>query len=574
MSNELTPKSIQETEAQNRAQMKEVRKKEKEKDKADADLQIVIDGAKIKCDMCMVPIGTLKVNFDTPTTQDKKTATVQEKTMMSLQFNGNCLKSPNAQGPCKGLMQLGQWKDTGTVLVQDEKPLLKKSTIMCNYGGSEISFINSGQLNVPESVPSVVKRKVLPEENFEINLSLNKSQNTFVPLGILDFDNNYENRFFVFNYSLKLNNIDSVNFQIFKDNGEQIFQTNQLAPIVVKGQRTAELFNKLKLETPPSDPLKPNKIFDVQKLIDEYSNPDYTHIGDHSIFWDGFNNDEIYDSTWFDSKKLKVRITAKKGGATKIKEIEFETIRKKVEWLDVKIDKKSKKIDVNLRVDLKDGGSEGINSFNEVSPEAISYYRFQPLNYQATPYINIENYTLQGISRFWSRHSNNIGSGVNIGSNLFEVFVQAKVDKKGLAAPKIIYQTNTEEGRSRNWELSRKLFFFEGYLYRNYWEKYPNSILFQNKGWEYVMANIEDFKMTAAHEIGHEIILTYGGHKYSKSHKGSSTIITQNDLGLNLPSTGEIDLMKYYKQYYDIPRTIVAEKDLLVLIWLIKIEIK
>ncbi|QYS88273.1 hypothetical protein [Flavobacterium davisii] len=50
--------------------------------------------------------------------------------------------------------------------------------------------------------------------------------------------------------------------------------------------------------------------------------------------------------------------------------------------------------------------------------------------------------------------------------------------------------------------------------------------------------------------------------------------MTQSDLGLVLPATGEIDLMKYYSQYYDISRTIVAKEDLLSLIWLSKIKIK
>ena len=40
-----------------------------------------------------------------------------------------------------------------------------------------------------------------------------------------------------------------------------------------------------------------------------------------------------------------------------------------------------------------------------------------------------------------------------------------------------------------------------------------------------------DFKLIAAHEIGHEILLAYGGHLYSKTHKGSSTLLTQQPLG-------------------------------------------
>ncbi len=64
----------------------------------------------------------------------------------------------------------------------------------------------------------------------------------------------------------------------------------------------------------------------------------------------------------------------------------------------------------------------------------------------------------------------------------------------------------------------------------------------------YITNTNEDFKMTSAHEIGYEILLAFGGHKYSKSHKGSSTIITQKDKNTPLPQKGEIDLMKYYKK--------------------------
>ncbi|MFK7031837.1 hypothetical protein [Flavobacterium oreochromis] len=287
-----------------------------------------------------------------------------------------------------------------------------------------------------------------------------------------------------------------------------------------------------------------------------------------------FDNNEI-----FDNKKLTARVTARKGIERKRIEVEFETTRKEVDWVDVKINKKTKRIDVTLRVDLKDGGAEGIDKYNDVSPQSIAYYKYQPLNYQATPYSDIESYTLDGIAKFWSRNSNNIGGGVAIGSDLYEVFVQAKVDKEGLASPKIIYQTNIEDGRSRNWELSRKLFFYEGYLYYPDWKSQGASkLIFQNQGWYYKLADIDDFKMTAAHEIGHEVLLTYGGHIYSKTHKGTShwSMIIQNPSSNATlkPSTGEIDLMKYYLDYYDIPRTIITEFDLLKLLWLTKLKIK
>ena len=129
------------------------KKEERNEEEAVAEgLKLVIDQAKIKCDFCVNPEGVLKVNFDTPTTQDKKTATVVEKDMKSLIFTGNCKKSPNMALPCASVMQLGEWQNTGTLLVQDKSPLLKQSTIPCLYGGSTIEITDSGQRNVPSNV--------------------------------------------------------------------------------------------------------------------------------------------------------------------------------------------------------------------------------------------------------------------------------------------------------------------------------------------------------------------------------------------------------------------------------------
>lgn len=134
------------------AEKRKVREKE---DKVSEELKLVIDGAKIECKLCTNPQGILKVNFDTPTTQDKLTATVVEKDMRSLIFMGNCLKSPNAAAPCVAVMQLGEWKDVGTLKVQDQFPLLKKSTIPCNYGGSTIEITDSGQKSEPAEIKTI-----------------------------------------------------------------------------------------------------------------------------------------------------------------------------------------------------------------------------------------------------------------------------------------------------------------------------------------------------------------------------------------------------------------------------------
>lgn len=130
----------------------EKREERDKKDKVAEELKLVIDMAKIECKLCTNPQGVLKVNFDTPTTQDKLTATVVEKDMKSLIFMGTCIKSPNSASPCASVMQLGEWKDVGTLKVQEQFPLLKKSTIPCNYGGIKIEITDSGQRSEPAEV--------------------------------------------------------------------------------------------------------------------------------------------------------------------------------------------------------------------------------------------------------------------------------------------------------------------------------------------------------------------------------------------------------------------------------------
>lgn len=132
--------------------IEEARKENKEEEEAEDGLKYVIDGAKLKCDLCTVPEGELKVNYDTPSTQDKRTATVVEKDKTSLIFKGNCKKSPQSASPCASVMKLADWKDVGTVYFQDEFPLLLKSTIKCEYGGVPIKITDCGQRCEPEYV--------------------------------------------------------------------------------------------------------------------------------------------------------------------------------------------------------------------------------------------------------------------------------------------------------------------------------------------------------------------------------------------------------------------------------------
>lgn len=415
------------------------------------------------------------------------------------------------------------------------------------------------------------------DKEFGIAFSLDLSDKTFVPLGVLDFKNNIENGYFKFNYSLFDESIDSLEFRVLDDKGDALFIETNIKPVtILAGQKQSFLDDMRSKAKQISDPGVKKNIFDINSVLQSYTGASgYTEPGHYSIYWDGFTTDKVYDSSSIAGKRLKAKITATKNGVSKSLEQEFSVVRGGADWIDVKIDRRNKIIDIHLSIDLKNGGAEGLNKDGEVSQEAVDYYKKPPLNKQAVLYQDLERYALDGVEQFWSRHSGNIGKGITIGKDLYQVFVRAGSDEHGMPAPRIVYQTNQEEGRSRNWELSRILYFADGYIYHPGWKKYPGSIIFNTKGWMFG-SNIPDFKMTAAHEIGHQILLSYGGQEYSKSHKKSSTIITQEvlDSAPAIPGAGEIDLMKYYQNYYAIPRTIVAEFDVTKLIWLTKLKIQ
>jgi hypothetical protein len=162
---DIAEHNIEHKSSQNTERKEEAKEEKKKEEKASDGQKMVLDGAKLQCTLCTNPVGDLKVNFDTPTTQGKKTATVKEKDMKSLIFKGNCTKSPQSSSPCASMMQLGKWKDVGTSKVQDQFPLLLKSTIKCNYGGVDIKITDCGQRNEPEDVKpaskGLKKKKIL-----------------------------------------------------------------------------------------------------------------------------------------------------------------------------------------------------------------------------------------------------------------------------------------------------------------------------------------------------------------------------------------------------------------------------
>ncbi len=189
-----------------------------------------------------------------------------------------------------------------------------------------------------------------------------------------------------------------------------------------------------------------------------------------------------------------------------------------------------------------------------------------------------------------------IAKDVKINEEAYEVYVNGmNTEINHINSMVLIYNTNNDWGRSGNPGVLARTFYNVGYLEFS-------------DGWGYDTEEKEekDFKLTAAHELGHTILESYGGVTYSWQHKGSSYLFPQDEkpvkgneafidffkkdnmkeyFGEYYPREGEIDLMKYYNYEMNVmdrritvnmkeERSIAAEKDVLGLIWLTKIKLK
>lgn len=259
------------------------------------------------------------------------------------------------------------------------------------------------------------------------------------------------------------------------------------------------------------------------------------------VEWDGFSDTKIYDSTFFTDGELTIEVT---GADNEAKDI-FKSKYNKGKWVDVKIDDNIKIIDVILRVNLSNGRID--SDVTKSLSDLISM-------------------GLLGLEKYWGRNkTRTIGNSLNINGNEYEVFIKPLNTEENSMPSLRIYASTKKYGRSRNWILSRKLFYNSGY--------YPS-----------IQEDDEDYSHTAAHEIGHEILQCFGGKlDYSYVHKDSSTLLTQKVVDESVfPISGEIDLMKYYSDdsYYTrlsnnfFERNVAAETDVKGLLWCSILKIK
>ena len=612
-------REVENTLAENREMMQEKREEQKKEEQKTESQLFIINQAKIKMNS---HIGTFKVLNDVPTIQDKPVGTTVEKSPanFSLFLDG-----------FQVLSVTGDWQDTGTAKYQDNNALIKKSTLMVTgkmpppsapIETGKIEFIDSGQINVIEKInTSGIPVPENENPDFDIKISLCKDgYSTVVPMGILDFENNYENAFFAFEYTLSSNDIDKLTLDIIDENDKIIYREINLPEIIISASKKENVRTSLEkgLKEFLKREGKPSRIWEWMEVYRDFtiSKNDYTKPGHYILFWNGFNSEGIYDSSIFDKKTFRARLTGIKGEKKKTAEVSFRTEYAEVNWVDVRIDRNNKRIDTTLRVNLKDGGAEGLSPqeqsniyepaytqtiypWDKIPKKTIEKYQKEPIKDRTRSFKDLERLVLEGINYHWSRCTEHaVAKNVEINSEKYECYTSAVNSKENSMNPvSLIYNTNNEWGRSGNPGILAKVFYNVGYIeYSNNW------------GYQDEASEDDEFKETSAHEIGHEILRNYGGMIYSWQHKGSSYLLPQdkkptkdNDksviviknythidnypssFGEYYPTTGEIDLMKYYHSlspenkiiaYPDSSRTVASEKDILGLLWLSKIEIK
>ncbi|WP_051884891.1 hypothetical protein [Chryseobacterium luteum] len=182
-------RASQNLQEKNSKKMQEVREeREKEDDKQEGQL-LAIHGAKVKFNAHM---GEFKVLNDVPTTQGKLTGTIVEKQIPNFTFYDGFQ-----------MLSLTKWQDFGTVNVQDNFALLKKSTLPGTGKmqgnvppeSGKIEFVDSGQVNVPESinttgapVPKTEKKIKIKSKQSTYTVVLDKAGALFAGFPILEFE--------------------------------------------------------------------------------------------------------------------------------------------------------------------------------------------------------------------------------------------------------------------------------------------------------------------------------------------------------------------------------------------------
>lgn len=546
-------------------------------------IKFVNQHGKIFCPFCSVPIGGFMVTSTQVKLQDTFQVTAGDRMgapAPNLVFSGQCLYPTwRIPPPCIGVIQPGMWQDTSQTYIDYYHALLRKSTIPCMISQQDILIVHSGQKAI---IPAIKIRSI--DTRFKVHIK-KIYKDDFVPLGIVNYqktDDRSSDKIKI-KFRIKYQAAKQYEIQIYDKDMQLIWQEIFLQGVTINAERKKGQNSLI--------------FHDPQDTEETYP------VGDYTYEWDGFDVDGIYDSERMNGE-LTFKILGKSYYDGKESEdedtVEISRAIKQARWVDVVINKNTKKIDVTLRVNLKDGGAFGLDTGYVVAPDGArvsadwekiptsEIKKHQPIiKTLIRDFSALESLALNGINYHWGRNDNNsTGKNVQINNEYYQVFINAiNTTQKSMDDINLIFNTNGDVLRSGNPGtitsvvsaignlFPERIVYNVGYLnYVDWYEVFSND-------WGYNTTNYEDvdFKETSAHEIGHEILKTFGGTDYSYRHKGTSTITqVRLDSLLPAPSSGEIDLMKYWEYSVPLslkPHVVAAKEDVLGLLWLIKLEI-
>jgi len=546
-----------------------------EEERALAEELIVVTGAKIR----MGPhTGEFRVLQEMPTAQGKGTGTTADKNIANFSFyDGFELTAV-----------LGDWQQHGSACVQNNKVLIKRSTlqVMGKMPGNSpaemgvIEIIDPGQENQPTLLGATEIAPVPGNEKLDFDVKLEHIKLDFTPLGVPGFLGHKENDRVRFRLIVSGKGVNKWHFKITCD-GIIVCQLSSDIPVV-----TAPSVSNTAVGSIQNQDAEPKRLWPA---------------GEYFISWNGFDTNNKYDSALFTRNKgFKATLVGQVGHMKKeAAAIIFTYAYKKVEWVDVKIDNNTRRIDVTLRVNLRDGGAIGLAPASDMQNNPAAEAAQQPYTWDKVPhnqlirgqptlkrrirsFEDLEKLALAGINFHWGRNKNHlVGKDIRINNLPYEVYINAvNTELNAMEELRLIFNTNNRWLRSGNPGadtddptfaggsslLLRAVYFNVGYISKA-------------DSWKYRDGYVENlvFKETSAHEVGHEILTAYAGVFYSSVHKGTSEFKTGNIScsATAYPITGEIDIMQYYTN--KIPevllfRSVAAEKDVLGLVWLSKLK--
>ncbi|OOF42994.1 hypothetical protein BKK49_01320 [Rodentibacter rarus] len=280
-------------------------------------------------------------------------------------------------------------------------------------------------------------------------------------------------------------------------------------------------------------------------------------IGIYLWEWDGYIND-VLETKLLKDETTYIRAVGVIGSAFKDDAVQllaqpFKECADPVDWLDVRINRNTRRVDVEWRVAFDDGGVSGKANADTPSFEELT------------------KLALEGIKKHW-------GGEINTAKGNYNVVVNPVLATEK-AAPSLTLQVEMGSAYNRSVNAScacgtlaklgrglgnlfsdvTRVWYLQGFYEKHYFSK--NSL-------------IDDFMFTAAHESGHSILAGYaykstGLSNYSWVHKGSSKGIGS---GYSLPQKGEkgyelypdigADLMKYYSRNKEISFSLDSYKSI------------